>query len=208
MMGDMDHPATSIGRAALRAGVSVVVLALAVSGCTADDPPEDENQAADSVALRVRSVSGTADLGQEARTEAERRVADALSAYIVAGFLGDFPRRDFVPALETFTTGAAETVLREEELEQLTAARIGEEATSVRATDLDVNLSFFTPAGQPLGATAAAEFAFEATMGDGTTRRLTLDGRFLLTEEPGGWAIFGWDTRFDDGEGQLAGSTS
>ena len=71
----------------------------------------------------------------------------------------------------------------------------------MRATDLDARLSFLTQAGDVLGGTAAVHFAFDATMEDGTTRPLVLDGRFMLeADDDGTWSIFGYDVRFDDGE--------
>jgi hypothetical protein len=42
-------------------------------------------------------------------------------------------------------------------------------------------------------------FAFDATMEDGSTRPLVLDGRFLLVADREGWSIFGYDVALDDG---------
>lgn len=46
---------------------------------------------------------------------------------------------------------------------------------------------------------AAVRFAFEATMADGSTRPLVLDGRILLEADGDTWRIFGYDLDFDDG---------
>ena len=43
--------------------------------------------------------------------------------------------------------------------------------------------------------------AFDATMEDGTTRPLVLDGRFMLeADDDGTWSVFGYDVTFDDGD--------
>ena len=46
---------------------------------------------------------------------------------------------------------------------------------------------------------AAVDFAFEATMEDGSTRQLVLDGRIMLDPVEETWRIFGYDVTFDDG---------
>ena len=84
------------------------------------------------------------------------------------------------------------------DIEPLTAASASD-ATAVRATELDARLSFLTRAGTVHAGTAAVHFAFEATMEDGSTRPLVLDGRIMLDAEGGTWRIFGYDVAFDDG---------
>ena len=117
---------------------------------------------------------------------------------MVAAFLGEFPRQEFVRAFEPFTSVAARKATRD--IDYLTAAT-ARDATAVRATDLDAKLSFLTQEGDVLGGTAAVHFAFDATMEDGTTRPLVLDGRFMLeADDDGSWSIFGYDVKFDDGD--------
>ncbi len=74
------------------------------------------------------------------------------------------------------------------------------DATDVRATELEARLSFLTQSGDVHGGTAAVHFAFEATMEDGTTRPLVLDGRFMLDAERDTWSIFGYDVALDNGD--------
>lgn len=211
MMSGMGHPRRTSGpatgpsaaRSGLRAGVlavvAVVVAALVVllAGCSGGEPPRDgETGSPESAALRVRTVSGAERLDEETLSDVEGEVGDVLSAYVVAGFLGDFPRQDFVRSFESFTSGAARSAAGH--IDQLTAARV-RDATSVRATELDARLSLLTEQGTVHGATARVHFAFEATMEDGSTRPLLLDGRFMLDGDVGRWSVFGYDVAFDDG---------
>ncbi|MBD3926689.1 hypothetical protein IEZ26_18870 [Nocardioides cavernae] len=181
-----------------RVGVAVAAAVLA-AGCSDNSPPDDEGDpTAESAALRVQTVTGAERLDEQTRTEVEGAVGDVLSDYVVAAFLGEFPRQEFVQAFEPFTSVAARKATRDIDL--LTAAT-ARDATAVRATDLDARLSFLTQAGEVLGGTAKVHFAFDATMEDGTTRPLALDGRFMLVpDDDGTWSIFGYDVRFDDGD--------
>ena len=205
MMIAMGHTRRRVGRTA-RVGVAVAVAALA-AGCSAGSPPDDEETPTpESAALRVQTVTGAERLDEATRAEVEGAVGDVLSDYVVQAFLGDFPRQEFVRSFESFTSVAARKATRDIDL--LTAATV-RDATAVRATELEARLSFLDQAGEVHGATAAVHFTFEATMEDGTTRPLALDGRFML--EAGAddaWSIFGYDVRFDDGDESSAETKS
>ena len=182
-----------------RAALAVVVAGLAalvVAGCQPGASPEEPDPSQDSAALRVQVVSGAEGLDESARTEIEGSIGDVLSAYVVEGFLGEFPREGFVRAFESFTSGAARSAARD--IDRLTAAAVPD-TTDVRATRLDARISLLAPDRSTIGATAAVSFAFEATMPDGTTRPVTLDGRFLLEDDGEGWSVFGYDVTMDDG---------
>lgn len=195
MMSGMGHT-RRVGWTA-RVGVAVAVAAL-VAGCsTGDRPDDDRTPTAESAALRVQTVTGAERLDEATRTEIEQAVGEVLSDYVLEGFLGDFPRQDFVRAFEDFTSVAARKATRH--IDYLTAATV-RDATDVRATELDARLSFLDQAGEVHGATASVHFAFEATMEDGSTRPLALDGRFMLDADEGTWSVFGYDVRFDDGD--------
>lgn len=153
----------------------------------------------------METVSGAGDLDQEARTALETEVGEVLSEYVVEAFLGDFPRREFVQAFGSFTSGAARRAATD--IDQLTAARV-QDATAVTATRLDARLSFLVAARDVVGATAAVDFAFDATMADGSTRPVTLRGRLLLEESGGDWAVYGYDVALDDGSGVPSEVTS
>ena len=179
-------------------GVVVVVLAVLalVAACTDGTTPQGSPSPSPSVALSVETVSGAEDIDESARTAMETAIGDVLSGYVAQAFLGDFPRREFVPAFESFTSGAARQAAQD--IDRLTASPV-QDATAVRATRLDARLSFLVLDGQEVGATAAVQFAFEATMEDGTTRPVTLQGRFMLGEDAGEWSVFGYDVALDDG---------
>lgn len=196
MMIAMGHTRHRVGRTA-RLGVAVAVAVLA-AGCSDGGPPDDEETPTpESAALRVQTVTGAERLDEATRAEIEGAIGEVLSDYVLEGFLGDFPRQDFVRAFEDFTSVAARKATGD--IDYLTAATV-RDATDVRATELDASLSFLDQAGEVHGATAAVHFTFEATMEDGSTRPLALDGRFLLDADEGTWSVFGYDVRFDDGD--------
>lgn len=195
MMNAMGHPRPRAGRA-LRAGVVVAVATLA-AGCTTGNPPDDDRTPqAESAALRVQTVSGAERLDEQTRTELEGAVGDVLSDYVVEAFLGTFPREEFVQSFGSFTSEAARKAAGD--IDYLTAASAAD-ATAVRATRLDARLSFLTRSGTVYAGSATVDFAFEATMEDGSTRQLVLDGRIMLDPVEEGWRIFGYDVTFDDG---------
>lgn len=195
-MGGMGHPRRRATRSVATA-VAVAVLA----GCSPSSPEGPAPPSAPPVALRVETVSGAGDLDQETRTALETEVGEVLSEYVVEAFLGDFPRREFVQAFGSFTSGAARSAATD--IEQLTAARV-QDATAVTATGLDARLSFLVDSRDVVGATAAVDLAFEATMPDGSTRPVSLQGRLLLEEAAGDWAVYGYDVALDDGSGVAA----
>ena len=180
-----------------RTASCVVVLALAtvvLGGCTEETPPDEPVPS--SVALGVETISGAEGLDDTTRTALETAVGDVLSGYVSRAFLGDFPREEFVPAFESFTSGAARRAARD--IRRLTASPV-QDATAVRATQLDARLSFLVQGERPLGATATVNFDFEATMPDGTVRPLSLQGRLMLDQRGGAWSVFGYDVALDDG---------
>jgi hypothetical protein len=182
-------------RAAGAAGVASVAL-LAVA-CTGEvDPPDDPGQTPESAALRVQAVTGADRLDERTRAEIEGEVGEVLSAYVLEAFLGTFPREEFVRSFESFTGDAARYAARD--IDRLTAASVVD-ATSVRATELEARLSFLTQGRTVHGGTAHVHLAFEATLADGSTQDLTLDGRIMLVAEGRRWSVYGYDVRFDDG---------
>lgn len=190
-MGGMGHP-----RRRATCSVATAVAVAVLAGCSPTTPQGPEPPSAPAVALRVETVSGAGDLDQEARTALETEVGEVLSGYVVEAFLGEFPRREFVQAFGSFTSGAARRAATD--IDQLTAARV-QDATSVTATRLDVRLSVLVASREVVGATAAVDLAFDATMADGSTRPVSLEGRLLLEEADGDWAVYGYDVALDDG---------
>ena len=201
MMGRMAR--TGSGSRGALASLALLVC-LTAAACTTDQPTEPSPSTPGSAALRVRTVHVAGSLDADAQAEAESAVGDVLSGYVVRGFLGDYPREDFVGSFESFTGDLARRGVRD--LDALTANRLGA-AESMRATRLDADLSFVVDGSDMVGATAAVRFEFEATV-DGEEQPLGLRGRLMLIEEDDIWSIYGYDVRTDTGEAVQAGVTS
>lgn len=171
------------------AGALVTVLLVGFAACSGDEssPPGPDEPAAD-VALQVVSVKARG-IDEETRTRLESEVGDVLASYVVEGFLGDHPRDDFVRALSDFSTGLADDGGRD--LNVLTVAGLSN-VTAVRATRLKVNLAFYNPGGDTVGASAFLDLAFDITFEDGTTREATRTGRLSLGRTDGDWQVIGY----------------
>jgi hypothetical protein len=175
-----------VRRAALIAAATAV-LPLATA-CT-DDPPAPEPDR-ESVALELSLGPGASGLSPTERDRLQTAVGDTLSAYVVGAFLGDYPRDDFVVALDSFTSGAAR--MAAEDLDVVTGDGFGA-ADDVVATRLDARLSTFAPDDTAAGVTAAVHFEFDVVASDGSIERERLVGRLMLTPEGDEWKIFGYD---------------
>ncbi len=186
-----------------RLPASVVVLLVAVAGCSAE-PPEPPSSPSGSVPLEVRTVADTGGLDERLRRRLEGEVGEVLSEYVVNAFLGEFPRQGFVRSFDAFTSGAASYAAGD--IEILTAAELAD-ARSVRATALDAGLSFMIHRGDVLGASADVRFRFEATLESGDVVPLRLRGRFTLREDDGTWSVFAYDVDRDDGPATEEGAS-
>lgn len=180
-----------MGRMARRvvAAALVTVLLAGLAACTADEssPPGPDEPAGD-VALQVVSVKARG-IDEETRTRLESEVGDVLASYIVEGFLGDYPRDDFVRGLADFSTDLAREGGRDLEVLTLSGTK---RITSVRATRLKVDLAFFNPGGEVVGASAVLDLAFDVTLEGGTTRQMTRTGRLVLGRSDGAWQVTGY----------------
>jgi hypothetical protein len=204
MMDRMSRAARrSAGRRASRRGRGVTALVLlgvvvvGLLGCSADAPGDGQPSESDAseAALQVTTVHGADQLDGQARADLEAAVGDVLSEFVVEGFLGTYPRTDFVRGLASFSPGIADTAAAN--LDLLTAARY-QDSAGVRASRLEARLSFLADGDTVVGATANVDFAFEADV-DGETRPFTLTGRLMLEEDDGTWTVFGYDVARDDG---------
>ena len=195
-----------MGRMARRvlAGALVTVLVVGFAACSGDDSsPPGPDEPAD-VALQVVSVK-TGGIDEETRTRLESEVGDVLASYVVEGFLGDHPRKDFVRALSDFSTGLADDGGRD--LTTLTLAETPA-ITAVQATRLKANLAFFNPGGDVVGASAFVDLDFDLTFEDGTTRKVTRTGRFSLGRSDGVWQVTGYKICCSDPAAVQAETTS
>lgn len=107
-------------------------------------------------------------------------VAPLLTSYVDQAFRSDQPA-----AYDAFTPGAA--ALAQAQPGVVTRAGFGE-VPQVTATRLNAALEVFAPKSQPSGITARLDFAFDIG-----GREATVTGRLLLSPEPEGWKIFGFD---------------
>ena len=164
---------------ARRLGLLTWLLAcvLPLAACTddSDDPPPSDGP--ESVALELSIGPGADDLTTEARDDLQNDVGAVLTTYVVEGFLGDYPRDDFVSALDSFTSGVADDAA--EELDLISGAGFEGNPDEVVATQLSASISTFAPGGKVVGVTAWVDFAFDVTEG-GTTREEARHGRLML----------------------------
>ena len=188
----------SMGRRLVAAALVVAVLT-GLTACTADQPqpPPGSDEPGAGVALQVDSLKAPG-IDEETRTRLESEVGDVLGRYIVGGFLGDYPRGDFVRGLADFTDTLADD--GGVDLAGLTLAGI-DDVASVRATRLSARLSYLDPNRETVGATAFLDLAFEVTLEDGSTREVTRTGKLVLGRPAGEWQVLGYDLCCtDDGE--------
>ena len=172
---------------------SVVVLA----GCTSstEQPDPASESSGDEAALQIELTAGAGDLDREARDELQGQVGDVLSTYVVAAFLGDYPRDDFVDSLEVFTSGAAAKAAGDIDL--LTARRYGD-ADDVKAERLRARVSVFAADDVASGVSARVRFRFAVHDGGEEPATFGMAGRLSLVPEQGGWRIFAYDVSRQD----------
>ena len=194
-------------RMARRVVVAALLAALlsGLGACTSDDsqPPEPEQSAGD-VALQLVSIK-TPGIDEKTRTELESEVGDLVANYIVEGFLGDYPREDFVRSLADFSNSLADD--GGQDLAVLTLSGTPE-ITGVRATRLHVQLAYFNPRGEVVGATAFLDLAFDVTLADGSTRADTRSGKLVLGRQDGDWRVIGYKLCCFDGDAVQAETPS
>lgn len=171
---------------------AVVVATALVAACSSRESGPDTPSA---VALRVTSHHGRG-LDEVARARYESEVSDVLARYVSTGFLGDYPRGEFVQTFADFTSGAARQAVGD--IDVLTAARFAG-ADSVRATGLRANLSFYVVDGKAVGATAWIDFAF-GIKDRGDAKTATLAGRLVLDRHGDRWSVFGYDVHRHDSD--------
>jgi hypothetical protein len=188
--------------AGLVAGALALVLLVSCTSDGSNPPPPAESP--QNAALKVSTISAD-QLDEKTRNRVESEVSDVIADYVVGGFLGDYPRTDFVRGLADFSSDLARPAGAD--LDVLTASRYAK-ATSVRATRLDVRLSFLLPDGQDVGASAYVDFAFEVTQSDGTKVPITLTGRFSLGVRDGEWQFITYQVQRTDDEGLPSETTS
>jgi hypothetical protein len=190
-------------RRRLAALVAGFVASTLVAGCTTDESGPPEPDQLQDAALRVTTLP-VAGVDEETRAELESEVGDVLAGYVVGSFLGDYPRGDFVQGFADFTNRAAGYAVVD--IEQVTAVRFAD-ATSLRATRLEAELSFLVLGGEAVGATAWVDFEFEV-VDEGEVTTATLTGPISLDRRGDRWAVFGYRLKRDDSDSLPAETVS
>jgi hypothetical protein len=170
--------------------LAALLLVAGLVACTDDSQQPPPDQTTDHVALELSLGPTAGELSTQATDQLQNDVATALSTYVVDAFLGDYPRKDFVEVLDTFTDGVASRAAQQIEL--LTGAGFGSGVDDVAATRLSATISSFAPDQEAVGATALVDFAFDVDA-NGKTTEYTRQGRLMLIPEDGTWKIFGYD---------------
>jgi hypothetical protein len=171
--------------------LACVLLLAACTGDSDDPPPSDGPE---SVALELSMGPGADGLTTEARDDLQNDVGAVLTTYVVEGFLGDYPRDDFVEVLDMFTSDGARKAAAD--IDKITGAGF-KDADEVVATRLESSIATFAPGPEAVGVSAHVDFAFDVTEG-GSTREVTLRGRLMLMPVDGEWKVFGYQLDTDD----------
>ena len=142
--------------------------------------------------VEVAKVVG-GKLRREQRRNLSRQVSGVVSAYFDAAFLGgEYPRRNFSDALDTFSRGAAQRALPDRPI--LTNAAVGDVTEAVVPRVKRVHLDVLVPRRVVVGLTARFRLVFLQERLRGADRRVTVSGRLLLhRKKSGSWQIFGYD---------------
>ena len=114
-----------------------------------------------------------------------------------AGFLGDYPREDFVRAFDAFTSGAARA--RPRDIDLLTASRFEDAVGGRRHPARRPALLPRRREGRGRGIGARWTFGFEAERPTEGPEPFTLSGPAAAERtDDGTWSVFGYDVARDD----------
>ena len=141
-------------------------------------PPSDGPE---SVALELSLGPGADGLTTEARDDLQNDVGAVLTTYVVEGFLGDYPRDDFVGVAGLVhqwrrQRGRRRTSSRSPARDSRTPRRSWRPGSRPASPPS-------RPVGKAVGVSATVDFAFDVTEGGSTTEEVTLRGRLMLMPE-------------------------
>ncbi len=152
-------------------------------------PPSDGPE---SVALELSLGPGADGLTTEARDDLQNDVGAVLTTYVVEGFLGDYPRDDFVE--RRWTRSPAASPARPPGTSSRSPERGSRTPTRSWRPGCRPASPPSRPVGKAVGVSAHVDFAFDVTEGE-STREVTLRGRLMLMPVDGEWKIFGYQRR-------------
>ncbi|MFC6153790.1 hypothetical protein [Nocardioides yefusunii] len=184
----------------------VPVTVAAVAGCSAGSEPRVGEVSTSSLAaptqatepvdvalqVRVGKLEGYLPAARQESVVAE--VGAVADGWIEQAWVaGPWPRT-VSDVWGAFTPEAARSA--EADASATSAAGHAERVSAVRVARRDVTVDLLAQQGSPLGATARVALSFDVTpttVDDGSTRKVALRGRVMLTPTAGGWKIFGHD---------------
>jgi hypothetical protein len=188
---------TRPARRARGIAATLVVVALATTGCSgSDDAPEaaaaPSSTAAPAPVVRTAVSFGTITgrLPARSRDRVKTQVRDVVDRWAHAAYLGGaYPRRDFTRAWPGFTAGARDEARRDRAL--MSNQDIARRIDGVRPRRSRVRLDVLAVHQRPVGITARVLLAFRTT--GRLARRVTVRGDLYLTYTRRGWQVFGYD---------------
>jgi hypothetical protein len=187
----------------------MLVLALAVGGCSSSSSDSSQPQAAPSSKATVGGsqpplaskillgrVAGNVHQPNKRRFKKHRKavlkgVGRSVDSWIDGGFVGvGYPRDSFKSAFAAFTKPAERDARKQPKL--MTNWGLRKKIDGVEIKKRRVVVDVFAPHGRPAGATARVALVFKTT--GHTRKRVAVHARLFLS--PGGhghWRIFGYD---------------
>ncbi|HWI42304.1 MAG TPA: hypothetical protein VNS81_01690 [Nocardioides sp.] len=199
-----DRTASPLSRRRRGVAASLTALvasaALALAGCSSGD--DDSSEKGGSANHRATAEAPTnAKLGKVEgplkRARAERvsvAVTGVVEDWLDGAYGGSYPRTDFGSAFADFTKGARALASKQPGI--MSNARVGSRVTGADFAQRVVRVDVVGPKGKPAGATARFRATVELA---GLDRTDEVAGRLMLTPTKGGWKVFGFDVRRDEG---------
>jgi hypothetical protein len=193
----------------LTGGVAAVMLLAALAGCTGGNEGREDSAASPlpsrsvetqptleakpvPMDVEVAKVVGSG-LRPKQRRNLEQEVSRVLEQYFDDAYLGgEYPRRDFSAAFDTFSQGAARRAVSDRPL--LTNAAVGPETTAVVPRARRARVDVLVPGRVAVGMTARVRLVFVREQVSGPAQRVTVSGRLLMSRNRAGrLKIFGYD---------------
>jgi hypothetical protein len=142
--------------------------------------------------VEVAKVIGSS-LRPKQRRNLEQEVSRVLEEYFDDAYLsGEYPRRDFSDAFDTFSQGAARRAVSDRPL--LTNAAVGPGTAAVSPRMRRARVDVLLPGRFAVGMTARFRLVFDREQVSGPEQRVTVSGRLLMSRNRAGrLKIFGYD---------------
>lgn len=180
--------------------LTTLAMVVSLAACS-DDGEKREAGPSGSAGTTAQEVQTNARLGKVrgpiSKKKAERaatEVTAVVERWLDEAYGGDYPRSDFGTAFRGFTKDAA--ALAEKQPAIMSNTKVGSKVEGVEFARRVVRVDLAGPRGKAAGATAR----FRATIQlAGLDRADEIAGRLMLTPAKGGWKVFGFDVRREEG---------